>query len=250
MVRAARAISWVKWTRNLWLRKNVMAGGWSWAGDNGRMQDRHEVLLGLGLAGWIWTSRRRSRARVAATFAERRAPFLCLALCGSYSAALAYHSVQSQLSWGMPATNPWYAAAALPSFLLLAAAGAFAWPIGRFRFVLPLVIALYYLQVESSVVLGSMTSLYTANANWTTALARLALLQPAVFGTPTLHAAMVGVVVVSALAIRKVLRSIAFDLQSGSAEPSSSPERRRFDQSPTRALPAFPSGSMSGGRAA
>jgi hypothetical protein len=244
LVRAAGSVSWVKWTRNLWLRKNVMAGGWSWAGDNNRMQDRHEVLLAVCLAGWAWTLRRRPRARITATFVERRGPFLCLALCGSYSAALAYHSVQSQLSWGMPTTNPWYAAAALPFFLLLAAAGAYAWPIGRLRFVLPLLIALYDLQTESSMVLGSMTSFYTAQADWTTALARLASLQPAVFGTPTLYCAIVGVVLVSTLAIREVLRTFPFDGPSEAALPSTTLVKRRVDQPWRPAAPAFAPGTV------
>lgn len=248
LVRAAGSVPWVKWTRNLWLRKNVMAGGWSWAGDNNRMQDRHEVLLAVCLAGWAWTWRRRPRARISATFADQRGPFLCLALCVSYSAALAYHSMQSQLSWRMPTTNPWYAAAALPFFLLLAAAGAYLWPIGRLRFVLPLVIALHYLQTESSVVLGSMTSFYTAQATWTTALARLASLQPAVYGTPTLHCAIFGVVVASALAIREVLRAIVFDSPSEAAEPSRTLVKWRVDQSWRPAAPAFASGTMSRAR--
>ncbi|MGO9914391.1 MAG: phospholipid carrier-dependent glycosyltransferase [Isosphaeraceae bacterium] len=249
LVHAAGSVRWVKWTRNIWLRKNVMAGGWSWAGDNNRMQDRHELLLSLALAGWAWTLRRRHRARVVAAFAERRGPLLCLALCASYSAALAYHTVQSQLAWGMPTTNPWYAAAALPSFLLLVAGGAYVWPVGRLRFVLPLLIALFYLQTESSMVLGSMTSLYTAQAEWTRALARLAFLQPAVFGTPTLHAAIIGVVVVSALAMREVVRSIAFDYRVEPAKPSRSPAKKRADRSRRRAVPVFSSGSGSGGHA-
>ncbi|HKI21525.1 MAG TPA: hypothetical protein VKA15_26760 [Isosphaeraceae bacterium] len=227
LVRAAGSVHWVNWTRNLWLRKNVMAGGWSWAGDNNRMQNRHELLLGLALAGWAWTLRRGPRARFVAAFAERRGVLLWLALCASYSAALAYHTVQSQLSWGMPTTNPWYAAAALPSLLLLAAGGANVWPVGRLRFVLPLLIALYYLQTESSVVLGSMTSLYTANAEWNLALARLAFLQHPVFGTPTFVAASGGVAVAAALAIREVVRAITRDLRPERAEPSDSPANRR-----------------------
>ncbi len=249
LVRAAGSVRWIKWTRDLWLRKNVMAGGWSWAGDNNRMQDRHELLVGIALAGWAWTLRRRPRARVAAVLADQRAPLLCVALCISYSAALAYHTVQSQLSWGMPTTNPWYAAAALPSFMLLVAAGAYFWPVGRLRFVLPLVIALYYLQTESSVVLGSMTSLYTARAEWTIAMARLAFLQPAFLGTPTLLAAIGGVIVVSAVAIREVLRSITLDAHRERAGPNSSPARHRGGQSRRRATPAIPSGIASGSRA-
>jgi len=219
LVRAAGSVPWVCWTRDLWLRKNVMAGGWSWAGDSSLMKDRHELLLGVALAGWAWTLGLRLRARVFATFATLRGPLLCLALCASYSAALAYHAVQSQLSWGMPTTNPWYAAAALPALLLLVTSGAYGWPLGRLRFVLPLAIALHYLQVESSVVLGSMTSLYAAQAEWTMALARLAFLQPPVFGTPTLQAAIGGVVVMSALAIREVLRSIAFGIPTLDRRP-------------------------------
>jgi hypothetical protein len=211
LARAAGSVNWVKWTSNLWLRKNVMAGGWSWAGDSDRMQNTHEILLGVALVGWAWTLPRLLRSRNDAIAAEPRGVFLCLALCASYSAALAYHTVQSQLSWGVPTTNPWYAAAALPSFMLLVAAGAYAWPLGRFRFILPLLIALYYFRIESSVVLGSMMSLYTAGADWTTALDRLAFLQPALFGTQTLYVAIVGVLAVCALAIREVMRSIAIE---------------------------------------
>ena len=65
LVRATGSVRWVKWARNLWLRKNVMAGGWSWAGDNESMQDWHELFFGIALAGWAWTLRpgRRSRRR-------------------------------------------------------------------------------------------------------------------------------------------------------------------------------------------
>ncbi len=231
---AAASVDWIQWTRNLWFRKNVMAGGWSWAGDNERMKDRHELLVAIALAGWCWVFRRSARARLAAMIADRDALILCLALCASYSAALAYHTVQSQLAWGMPTTNPWYAAAALPSFMLLVAGGAFVWPLGRARFFLPLLLALHYLQVESSIILGSMTSLYAAQAEWTTALFRLAFLQPAVLGTTTLYAAIVATIVVSALALHEVFRLIAFDLVAKSAAPFGSRGMRWWESSSRR----------------
>jgi hypothetical protein len=213
LARATASVPWVKWTRNLWLRKNIIAGGWSWAGDSQVTQDRHELLLGLALAGWAWTWRHRVRVRVAAIFVERRGPVLCAVLCASYSVALAFHSVQSQLAWGMRATNPWYAASVLPMFLLLVAGGAYVWPIGRLRVVLPLSIALFYLDSECSTVLGSMTSLYTAQAGWSTALARLAFLQPGVLGTPTLCVAVVAVLLMASLAIGAVFRLVASELR-------------------------------------
>src|SRR5262249_30893884 len=155
-------------------------------GDNERMKGQHELLVGAALAGWALAMRRKGRVRcpVRQIVAAPNGPLLCSALCISYTAAFAYHAVQSQLCWGGASTNPWYAAVTMPWFLLLVTCGAFLWPLGRFRFVLPLAIALFHLRVEASTVLGSMTALYTAQATWTTALARLAFLQPAMFGTP------------------------------------------------------------------
>ena len=108
-----------------------------------------------------------------------------------------------------------------PMFLLLVAGGAYRWPMGRFRFILPLVIGFFYLETESSTVLGWMTSLYTAHAEWPTARARLAFLQPAVFGTPTLVAAIAAVVVLSALAIRNISHSIISNFHPDPADQPS-----------------------------
>jgi hypothetical protein len=217
-----------------------MAGGWSWAGDNNGMQNWHEALLGLALAGWAWILRRRPRARIAMAFRDRRGPILCLALCACCTAALAYHTVQSQLSWGIPTTNPWYAAGALPLFLLLVVGGSYGWPVGRLRFALPLVIGLFYLQIEYSTVLGWMTSLYTAHAEWSTALARLAFLQPPIFGTSTLQAAIGAVLVVSALAIREVLAFVTLDLQSELSESTATLSRGRVAHPTRRGIPHYP----------
>jgi 4-amino-4-deoxy-L-arabinose transferase-like glycosyltransferase len=219
LMRAAGSVDWVKWARNLWLRKNVMAGGWSWAGDNERMKDHHEVLASIALLGWTSVLGRRARNRMAAILADRHGPLLCAALCASYSAALAYHTAQSQLAWGMPTTNPWYAAAAMPFLMLLLAGGAFSWPVGRLGFVLPLVMALFFLRVESSMLFGGMTLFYAAHAEWNTAVARLAFLQPALLGTSTLYAAILAGLVVAATALREISREVGSELVIASAGP-------------------------------
>ncbi len=206
LLRTARSISWLGFVRNFWLRKNLMSGGWSWAGVNQRMLQRHELLVVAGLLGWALLAVRSGRSRIGKLFANPVFPLLCLAICGGYTVALSYHAVQSELCWGTMSTNPWYAAAAYPWFLVLVTAGAFAWPLGRFRFVLPALLAFHFLETESTVVLGSMICRYTALADWTEALRRLALLQPPQYGTTTLYAAISGVLVLASMAITETLR--------------------------------------------
>jgi len=202
----ARSIAWPHWTRNLWLRDSVMSGGWSWAGKLERSRSRHEVLAVFGLLGWGWIILPTCRRRIFDRFRDPACPWLCLVLCVGYSGALGYHVVQSQLRWGSISTNPWYAAAAYPWFLLLVSGGAFAWPLGRLRCLLPGAIALVFLEAESSSVLGSMTALYAALADWSEALRRLAFLQPRMFGTTTLYASMAGALFCAGTSILVVVR--------------------------------------------
>jgi len=220
LLRTARSISWPGFVRNLWLRKNLMSGGWSWAGDNQRRYFRHELLVVTSLLGWASMVVPGRRARIGKLFLNPAFPWLCLALCLSYSVSLSYHVVQSQLCWGTMSTNPWYAAAAFPWFLLVVTAGAFAWPVGRFRFVLPVLLVLFFLETESSIVLGSMISRYTALADWSEALRRLASLQPPLYGTTTLYVAIGGVIVLSSMAITEALRQALEPFQTHHMPPS------------------------------
>jgi hypothetical protein len=126
--------------------------------------------------------------------------------------------VQSQLCWGSITTNPWYAAAAYPWFLVLVCGGAFCWPVGRLRCLVAGAIALIFLEAESSSVLGSMTALYAGLAEWTIALERLASLQPTMFGTTTLYLAMAGALVFAGIACFAILRRV-FESPSAGAVP-------------------------------
>jgi 4-amino-4-deoxy-L-arabinose transferase-like glycosyltransferase len=214
LLRTARSISWLGFFRNLWLRKDLMSGGWSWAGDNQRLYFRHELLVVTSLLGWAWLVVPASRTRIGRLFHNPAFPCLCVALCLGYSMSLSYHVVQSQLCWGTMSTNPWYAAAAYPWFLLLVSAGMFAWPLGRLRCVLPALLVLLFLNAESSIVLGSMIARYTALADWSEALARLATLQPPLYGTTTLYVAIGGVLVLVSTAITEALRLAREPLQA------------------------------------
>jgi 4-amino-4-deoxy-L-arabinose transferase-like glycosyltransferase len=204
LIRTARVIAWRKWGEKLWFRDSLSSGGWSWAGKHEHLRSRHEFLAGLGLLGWAWLIVPAARARILGLFRDPVCPLLFFTLCLAYAGAMGYHAVQSQLCWRSIATNPWYAAAAYPWFMLLVSGGAFAWPVGRLRSILPAAIVLVFLEVEACTVLGSMTALYAGLAPWGEAVRRLAYLQPAMFGTTTLYAAMGGALVFAGLAIMAI----------------------------------------------
>ncbi len=208
LIETAGSIGWREWTRKLWFRDSVMSGGWSWSGKHEHLRSRHEVLAVIGLLGWGWVVFPKTRARIFWLFRDPVCPLLCLVLCVGYTGAMGYHTVQSQLSWGSIATNPWYAAAAYPWFLLLVAGGAFAWPIRPLRWLVPGAIALVFLEIEACSVLGSMTAAYAGLAPWGEALRRLASLQPAMFGSATLYAAMALVLVFAGLVVLALLRLV------------------------------------------
>jgi 4-amino-4-deoxy-L-arabinose transferase-like glycosyltransferase len=211
LVRTAPEINWRQWSEKLWFRDIVSSGGWSWAGKHEHLRSRHEFLAALALLGWGWLVVPAARARLLNLFRDPATPLLCVLICLGYTAGMGYHALQSQLCWRSIATNPWYASAAYPWFLLLVSAGAFGWPVGRLRNLLPAAIALVFLEAEACTVLGSMTALYAALAPWSEALRRLAELQPAIFGPVTLYAAIAGVLVFTALALLA-----AFTLAQGS----------------------------------
>ena len=163
LVRTTQVIAWREWAEKLWFRDSLTSGGWSWAGKHEHLRSRHEFLAGLGLLGWGWLLVPFMRRRILGLFRDPGTPLVCLTLCLGYAGAMAYPCRESQLCWGSIATNPWYAAAAYPWFLLLVSGGAFAWPAGRLRALLPAAIAVVFLEVEACTVLGSMTALYAGS---------------------------------------------------------------------------------------
>lgn len=195
LLRTAMEIPWAGWVVDLWGRLMFFAGGWSFQGTHPRAIIWHENLVKLGLLGWVWMFAagfvlRRRGDRPAPVFANAIVPAACVMIVASYTAALSYHMVQSRLAWGRSSTGAWYASAAMPWFLTLVVVGLMRWPLpGRLRALPPLAMAVVSIAGEAVAVHGRMIPFYTSFPDWRTSLARLASLQPAWLGSPTLAAA-------------------------------------------------------------
>ena len=192
----------VRWTRQLgqlWISDNLCIGGWSFLRPSRKLTRHYVQATVLGLLGWLWVVSARTRPAPPLFRSPGTGP-ACAILCLSYTAALAYHTVHSQLAWGIPTTNPWYAAAALPWFVMLVAVGAMCWPLGRLRCALPALLAGLFVTSEAVMAWGQMATTYTGGAGGWLALRRLASLQPAFLGTATLLVATAGAVVAFATA--------------------------------------------------
>jgi hypothetical protein len=90
----AAGMDWSKVVRRLWLRDSFFAGGWSFLGTDVRLVKLYYFAGLAGLTGWGWRVVARGR-RESAVFESARAPAACLVLCAGFTAALAYHMVQS-----------------------------------------------------------------------------------------------------------------------------------------------------------
>ncbi|MDR3622583.1 MAG: glycosyltransferase family 39 protein [Paludisphaera borealis] len=205
-LKTAASIPWSKTITQLWDRRMFFAGGWSFLHSHPRAVGAYRDVVAIGLFGWAWgglawvAGRRRGGGRL---FANPGAAPACAVLVASYTAALAYHMVQSKLAWGASSTGPWYASPALPWFLTLVIVGGLRWPLGdRLRPALPLALVAASLAAEFIGLFGQMVPAYTGYASWTVAFARLSWLQPWWLGSPTLiAAAAVEVATLAALAL-------------------------------------------------
>ncbi|MCK6486555.1 MAG: hypothetical protein L6R00_20795 [Phycisphaerae bacterium] len=214
-VLTALRLDWIRATDELWVRSNRWVGGWSFVPASRRYQSGQMWGLAAAFAGWLWAALRwggrrlRSGGRVERGAGEAAAQYslfaACLLLCLCFTTALSYHTVQCQLAWGEPVMNPWYAAAAVPWFLVLAVGGCAAWPGRRLKF-LPLawLIAVFVMS-EVNGVLGRMVTTYSQLPLGRSAFERLATLQPAWLGTPTLVLAVLCAAGLLAVAVACVL---------------------------------------------
>lgn len=193
LAQAAAGFRWDKQVRRLWLRDTFFAGGWSHVGPAPGWIQAYSYAVMAGLLGYVGSLIVPARRR-ALSFRSGETPLLCLVLCSSYTAAMAYHMVQSFVAWGKPTTCPWYACAALPWFLALAVGGARSCPVGLLRGAIPVGLAGTCLATEAVVVWGRMIPVYSGGSTGLFALRRLAFLQPPWLGTATLVLAEAGLV--------------------------------------------------------
>lgn len=200
LLHAAQGIDW--WTKlsGVWLNDNLCKAGWSFFDAGPRLIVRHHKLVVACLLGWLFLASPWPR-RKSPVFRSATAPTACLTLCLSYTAALSYHMVHTKLAQGVSMTNTWYAAATLPWFLVLVAGGALSWPARRLRPVLPALLATTFLTAEATTIWARLVPTCSGGLFGWDSLTRLASLQPALFGTPTLLAALLGQLVALALAV-------------------------------------------------
>jgi len=205
LLRSAATFDWPKAVGDLWGRGLFFTGGWSFLRPYPKAVRAYRDAVTVGLLGWAWwwavaLARRARKAEAPApAFVSPWVPAACLVLVAGYTGALAYHMVQSRLTWGVSTTNPWYASPALPWFLALVTAGGVSWPLGRWlRPAVPVALAGAGLSAEFIAAWGAMAPAYTGGASGLEALRRLAWLQPGFLGTPTLTAAAAAEVVVLA----------------------------------------------------
>jgi hypothetical protein len=201
LLHVAGHLDWGRRLTLLWLSDNLCVGGWSFLPATVRQIHQYRALTVICLIGWLFAVIPWTRPHPP-IFRARSFPILCPIICASYTAALAYHMVQSGLCWGTPTTVAWYACPAYPWILAFVAGGGLAWPLGRFRAVLPALLAVTFVYAESALFLGRMATTYAGGASGREGLRRLAYLQPAPLGTPTLLAASSGAVILLAVILR------------------------------------------------
>ena len=207
LLAAARRLDWPSRWSALWLDDGYFQGGWSFLNPGTLQLRRHRTALLACLVGWGFLALPRARRRPP-IFRDPHTPLICLAVCVAYTAALSYHMAQSQLAWGVPTTNPWYACPAYPWALVLATGGALLWPLGRYRVLLPAYLVVTSIVTETVVVLGRMIPFYSGWAHGIDDLARLSGLHPSWAGTPTLigsslaEMAILGLLVVAWIRMR------------------------------------------------
>lgn len=188
---SAMRLNWLTQMQRTWFRYNLWQGGWSFLSLPRDLVHAHQWLVLAGLLGLIALPRVSAR-RDRLLFANGRVPLNCVALIAATSAAMGYHMIQSQVALGTPVTNPWYAAAACPWAIALFYQGCLAWPLppGRkaaaIRALLPVGLAGIYVGAEFIGAFLVMIPAYTGLPLGTAALSRLASLQPAGLGVPTL----------------------------------------------------------------
>lgn len=207
VLRQAWKTDWGSWLTAFWLRDNYCVGGWSFLHASIQDVRAYRGLTIACLLGWVAALARRRKAGLS-LLSSWRVPLFCLAICLSYTLAIAYHSILTRLAYGPSAgSGTWYASPTFPWFLVLVGAGGLSWPIRRFRLAFPLALAGIFAHGEASLNLGLMATIYTGGASGFELLRRLAFLQPAFLGSATLIAASAGCILLLAYCNAQLLRA-------------------------------------------
>ncbi len=224
---AAKRVPWAERLESFWFREPLEVGAWSFLRPSWKWISRHALVMKICLVGliagpilrWLLTRIRTGRFKsppleespgslthsIDGSSGRTRLILAGLGLCVSYTMALSYHIAHSQLAWGRPTTNAWYAAACYPWLCAAVVLGGLSWSGRRIGRLLVLSWIVVMVVGESLVVFGLMPSIYAAGGSGWTAIERLGQIHPAWLGPGTWILGTLGSILLVGLAVTKVL---------------------------------------------
>jgi len=181
---------WLRTTTTLWVFQALWIGGWSFLRMPHIPMDFYIGILFLSavsLAAGVLTRRGRSRLPI-----DWPRLLIMLLVLACVECGLMYHAAESYSAWsGVIATNPWYAALAIPWWLIVLAAGVWTLPWTWVRLALLWAMPMVCLIAELYGLLVRMIPFYSATSLGEKALRRLAMLHPTGMGMSALSIAAV-----------------------------------------------------------
>jgi len=198
--------SWAKTTGAMWVSQGLWTGGWSFL----RMPLIAMIIYGtiIFLSACLLVAAilfRRGRSRLPID-PSRLTLMLLLLIC--VECGLMYHAAESYSAWsGVVSTNPWYAAMAIPWWMIVLCAGAstIPRPWGRLALLWSMPILCFIAELYG--LLAKMIPFYSATPFGEESLRRLATLHPAGMG-------MDGVFTAAAIGVGFLIALIAIAVRS------------------------------------
>jgi hypothetical protein len=138
----------------LWFKKTTWTGGWSML-QVSNISNITFTLYSIGFAGWIsWVVLGKFKESKQGSHNQIFIAFFAFVILTSI--ALGWHHIQSITAWGVSTTCAWYAAIALPCFLILFYEGASHWS-QRIGFLLTIALIFVYGYAD---IIGILTMIY------------------------------------------------------------------------------------------
>jgi hypothetical protein len=180
---------WQRTTTAMWATEGLWTGGWSFLRMPQILMDFYEVVLFLS-AGFFLARIPTRRGRTRLPIDPFRV-WIMLLLLAFVETGLMYHAAESYSAWsGKIATNPWYAALAIPWWMIVLCAGASTVPRRWDRLALIWAMPILCFGAELYGLLVKMIPFYSATSLGEEALWRLVTLHPAGMGMGAVLTAM------------------------------------------------------------
>jgi hypothetical protein len=172
---------WAIWAWCLWVRNALWVGGWSFLQPPRLVVACYEIAMGLGVISLCGGLLRR---RISLPFGQLK---LILPLIALVHAGLMYHAVESFSATSERASaNPWYAAVAIPWWMILICAGLLKSPLPRAGMIVAISIPILEFTAEVFGTTFRMIPFYYRAPALADLQSRLSILHPQWLGFPTL----------------------------------------------------------------